>query len=182
MLITIVFNVLVSASPKELAGDVGALRGTTNNLSTGLGTAFAGALAVGVLGLLIASSLADHPTIAPALIQQVNLDKVDFVSNDHLQEVLQGTTATPAQVAEAVRINEDARLRALKISFLVLAGLALLAIIPASGLPPYRPGDLPIGQVQEADDALQETDSTRGTEIAMHKRVVISLKKGENTP
>ena len=30
-LLTLLFNVLVSASPKELAGDVGALRGTANN-------------------------------------------------------------------------------------------------------------------------------------------------------
>jgi MFS family permease len=153
VLITIVFNVLVTASPKELAGDVGALRGTTNNLATGLGTATAATLAVGALGLLIASSLAGHPTIPPALIQQVNLDKVDFVSNEHLREALQSTTATPAQVAEAVRLNEDARLRALKIAFLVLAGLALLAIVPASGLPPSLLGDLPGDQRQEAGDA-----------------------------
>jgi fructose-specific phosphotransferase system IIC component len=153
VLITIVFNVLVTASPKELAGDVGALRGTTNNLATGLGTATAAALAVGALGLLIASSVADHPTIPPALVQQVNLDKVDFVSNEHLREALQSTTATPAQVAEAVRLNEDARLRALKIAFLVLAGLALLAIVPASGLPPSLLGDLPGDQRQEAGDA-----------------------------
>ncbi len=32
-LVTLVFNVLVTASPKELAGDVGSLRGTTNNLA-----------------------------------------------------------------------------------------------------------------------------------------------------
>jgi predicted MFS family arabinose efflux permease len=33
-----VFNVLVTASPKELAGDVGSRRGTTNNLAAALGT------------------------------------------------------------------------------------------------------------------------------------------------
>jgi len=32
-LVTLVFNVLVTASPKELAGDVGSLRGTTQNFS-----------------------------------------------------------------------------------------------------------------------------------------------------
>ncbi len=40
-LLTLLFNVMVSSSPKELAGDVGALRGVANNLSTALGTAFA---------------------------------------------------------------------------------------------------------------------------------------------
>ncbi len=48
-LVTLLFNVLVTASPKELAGDVGSLRGTTNNLANAVGTATAGALLVGLL-------------------------------------------------------------------------------------------------------------------------------------
>ena len=46
-LLTLLFNVLVSASPKRLAGDVGALRGVANNVSNALGAAFASVLAVG---------------------------------------------------------------------------------------------------------------------------------------
>lgn len=145
-LLTLIFNVLVSASPKELAGDVGALRGTTNNLSTALGTAIAGAMAVGVLGVLVTSLVTANPDIPPALIQQVNLDNVNFVSNDQLDEILSATTATPEQVAAAIQINEEARLRALKASFLVLAGVSLLAIIPAGSLPNYAPGEVPSGQ------------------------------------
>jgi hypothetical protein len=34
-LVTLLFNVLAANSPKELAGDVGSLRGTTNNLAGG---------------------------------------------------------------------------------------------------------------------------------------------------
>jgi MFS family permease len=151
-LLTLVFNVLVSASPKELAGDVGALRGTTNNLSTAIGTAVAGALAIGLLSSIIAGSLVDNPTIPPALIQQVDLDKVDFVRNDQLEGVLSAIPATPDQVAEAVRINTDARLRALKISFLVLAGLALLAVIPAGGLPGYLPGEVPETEAESVSE------------------------------
>ncbi|NWF82069.1 MAG: hypothetical protein HXY37_18795 [Chloroflexi bacterium] len=149
-LLTLVFNVLVSASPKALAGDVGALRGTANNLSTALGTAIVGALAVGVLGALIAGMATAHPDIPPALLRQVNLDNVEFVSNDQLDEILAATTASPEQVAAAIAINEEARLRALKTSFLVLAGIAALAIIPAGGLPGYTPEEIP---VEASDDA-----------------------------
>ena len=46
------YRVLVSASPKELAGDVGALCGTANNMSTALGTAIMAAFAIGILGKL----------------------------------------------------------------------------------------------------------------------------------
>jgi hypothetical protein len=141
-LVTLLFNVLVTASPKELAADVGALRGTVNNLAAGVGTALAGALVVGILGLNIQRGLVENPTIPPALIQQVNLDQVTFVSNDRLASAMAGTTATPEQVTEATRINAAARLRALKLSFLLLAGLSLLVIVPSSRLPRYVPGEV----------------------------------------
>jgi len=48
-----------------------------------------------------------------------------------------------AQVAEAVRVNAEARLRALKLGLLIMAALAFVTIIPAGRLPSYRPGELP---------------------------------------
>jgi MFS family permease len=152
-LVTLLFNVLVSSSPKELAGDVGALRGTANNLSTALGTAFAGVVAVGLLSLFVMSSINDNPLIPLELKAQVNLDNINFVSNAQLEEVMGATSATSEQVAEAVQINEDARLRALKASFLILAAIALLAIFPSRGLPNYRPGEVPAGDSVPAKPA-----------------------------
>lgn len=148
-LLTLLFNVLVTASPKSMAGDVGALRGTANNLSTAVGTAAAGLLSVGLLGLLVTSSLVNNPTIPPELKAQVPLDTINFVSNDQLRETLDDTTATPEQVTEAVRINTNTRLRALRATFLVLAAIALLAIIPSFGLPKYVPGEVPVGSAED---------------------------------
>ena len=142
-LLTLLFNVLVSSAPKHLAGDVGAVRGVANNLSTALGTAFASVVAVGLLSLFIVNSLVNNPVIPPELQVQVNLDNVNFVSNTQLESVLSQTTATPDQVAEAVRINSLMRLRALKAAFLILAAIALLGIIPALGLPNYDPSEVP---------------------------------------
>ncbi|MCL4267381.1 MAG: MFS transporter [Anaerolineae bacterium] len=149
-LLTLLFNVMVSASPKELAGDVGALRGVANNLSTALGTAFAGVVAVSLLSAIVLSNLGQS-NIPDSLKVQVNLDNVNFITNDQLETVLGETTATPEQVAEAVRINESARLRALKESFLILAGIALLALVPAMGLPRYTPGEVPGGLPPEKE-------------------------------
>jgi MFS family permease len=129
-LVTLLFNVLVTASPKPLAGDVGSLRGTTQNLAAALGTAVAGALLVGLLSTIV-------------------LGKITFVSNDRLRSVLERTSGTPEQVTEAVRVNTEARLRALKIGLLIMAGLALIAIIPAGRLPNYLPGEIP------SDEALE---------------------------
>ena len=146
-LVTLLFNVLVTASPKTLAGDVGSLRGTTQNLAAAVGTAMAGALMVGLLSTIALSQIAASPVLPKDLQSQVDLDRITFVSNDRLRSVMEGTTATPLQVEEAVRVNTEARLRALKIGLLIMAGLALLAIFPAGRLPNYRPGDIP------ADDA-----------------------------
>jgi MFS family permease len=142
-LVTLLFNVLVTASPKELAGDVGSLRGTTNNLAAAVGTAVAGALLVGLLSAIALGGIAASPKLTPELQAQVDLDSINFISNDRLQTALAGTTATPAQVAEAVRVNTESRLRALKIGLLIMAGIALLAIIPAGSLPNYAPGEMP---------------------------------------
>jgi predicted MFS family arabinose efflux permease len=145
-LVTLLFNVLVTASPKELAGDVGSLRGTTQNLAAAVGTAVAGALLVGLLSAAIMSRIAANPTLPPQIQSQVDLDSITFVSNDQLRTIMEGTTATPQQVEEAVRVNTEARLRALKIGLLILAGLALITIIPASRLPNYIPGEIPSDQ------------------------------------
>ena len=140
-LVTLVFNVLVTAVPKSLAGDVGSIRGTTQNLASAVGTAVMGAVLVTTLGLGIASAVEEHPELPRELVAQVDLDNANFVSNDDLHEILAETTASTAQIEAAVELNEEQRLRTLKIGFLLLAGLSAIAAIPASRLPKYRPGE-----------------------------------------
>lgn len=144
-LVTLVFNVLVTAAPKELAGDVGSVRGTTQNLASAVGTALAGAMLVGILSLNVGQAVIDDVEIPDRLIAQVDLDQVNFVSNDQLRDVLAATDATDAEVDAAVRINTDARLRALKLGLLILAGVSAIAILPTSRLPGYRSGGLSAG-------------------------------------
>jgi hypothetical protein len=140
-LVTLLFNVLVTASPKALAGDVGALRGTTQNLASAVGTAVSAALLVALLSAAVMSRLAANPLLPQEVQSEVDLNNINFVSNDRLETLSAGTSATTEQVAEAVRVNTEARLRALKIGLLIMAGLALLTIIPirtASGCPSAR--------------------------------------------
>jgi MFS family permease len=145
-LVTLLFNVLVTASPKEMAGDVGSLRGVTQNLAAAVGTAVVGALLVGLLSTMIVRNVAENPVIAAELKDEVNLTNLNFFSDAQLKERLAGTSATPKQLTEALRINADARTRSLKIGFMVLSGLALLAIFPCRWLPAYRPGEIPSDQ------------------------------------
>jgi MFS family permease len=145
-LVTLLFNVLVTGAPKEMAGDVGSLRGVTQNLAAAVGTAVVGALLVGLLSSIFLGNLADNPVISAELKDEVNLTNLNFLSDAQLKERLANTSATPEQFTEAMRINAEARTRALKIGFLLLSGLALLAIFPCSWLPDYRPGEIPSGQ------------------------------------
>lgn len=143
-LVTLVFNVLVTSAPPELAGDVGSIRGSTQNLASAVGTAVVGALLVALLSVGIGRAVMEHPELPPELVSQVDLDSVNFVSNDELHDVLARTTASPAQIDYAVQLNEEQRLRALKMGLLVLAGISALAILPASRLPRYRPHEIPV--------------------------------------
>ncbi|KNY07498.1 MFS transporter [Microbacterium sp. GCS4] len=142
-LVTLVFNVLVTAAPSELAGDVGSLRGTTQNLASAVGTAVAGALLVSLLGLGVARAVVEHPELPPELVAQVDLDEVNFISNDDLRAVLAQTDATPAQIDAAVEVNEQTRLGTLRLGLLILAGISAIAILPASRLPRYKPDEIP---------------------------------------
>ncbi|RPJ33348.1 MAG: MFS transporter [Verrucomicrobiaceae bacterium] len=141
-LVTLLFNVLVTSSPKELAGDVGALRGVTQNLAAAVGTAVMGTLVVGVLSAGIMNRVTDNPLITSEMKAEVDLGSINFLNNDRLKERFEATNATPEQIAEAVTINSETRLRALQIGFFVLASMALFAIVPCGWLPDYRPGEL----------------------------------------
>src|SRR5215510_523812 len=89
----------------------------------------------GVLSASIMSDLVDNPVIPMELKAQVDPDAITFVGNELLQEALERTGATHDQVAEAVHINTQARLRSLTICLIALTGLALVAIFPAGALP-----------------------------------------------
>jgi hypothetical protein len=152
-LATLLFNILVTASRKKFAGDVGSLRGTTNNLASAVGTAIAGALLIGILSANIERSLKDHPTLPPELIKLVDLDTVTFISNDHLIQALTNIGTLPEHISESVRINADARLQALRLSLFFLAGMAFLVIIPTRGLPKHIVGPTPTGQEESTQES-----------------------------
>lgn len=157
-IVALVFNTLLSAAPKELAGDVGAWRGLVHNMSGSVGIAVATVFAVSMLSGLVLSQVEDHPELTPALVAQVNLDNINFVTNDHLTDVLAQTDASPSEVDAAVKINEDARLRALQISLLGLAALALLAIVPATRMPGRMRDELPEKLEPDDPDAIDDSD------------------------
>jgi hypothetical protein len=123
---------------------------TTQNLAAAVGVAVIGTLVVGVLSSGVMRQVTDNPLITAEMKAEVDLGSINFLNNDRLRERFESTKAAAGQVAEAVRINTETRLQALKVGFVVLAGLALLAIIPCGWLPDYKPGDIPGDQPARA--------------------------------
>lgn len=156
-IVALVFNTLLSTAPKELAGDVGAWRGLVHNLSGSVGIAVASAFAVTLLGSALATAADEHPEISAELISEVNFDNADFLTNGQLEAFLAETSATPQESLAALDINEAARLRALQLSLLGLAGLALLAIVPATRMPGRIAGELPAQVEPDDNDLIDDT-------------------------
>ena len=161
-IVALVFNTLLSSVPKPLAGDVGAWRGLVHNLSGSVGIAVASAFAVGMLASLIATGAAAHPEVSDELISKVNISDADFMTNAQLEAAIGERAGSPEELAAAVEVNADARLRSLQLSLLGLAGLALLAIVPAGRMPKRLQGELPEQMEPDDPDAL-DLDSPEAT-------------------
>src|SRR5690606_3291466 len=69
----LLFKLLASIVPRDFAGDVTSVCGSTNFLGAGVGTALAGTLLVGVLGTSVQRHVAMNPLISDELRAQVNL-------------------------------------------------------------------------------------------------------------
>jgi MFS family permease len=135
-LMTVLSNVLVSASSAELAGEVGGLRGTVSNLGAAMGTAVTSALLIGLLAGALSNAMLDSTVLRDETKDQVELSHPAFISNAQLETTWSANKAVRTEeVVEAVRINTEGRLTALKITFFVLAAISLLGLIPSGGLP-----------------------------------------------
>ena len=143
-IVALVFNQLLTANPKELAGDVGAFRGLTHNIAGSVGIAVGTAIAVSLLGSMVARDALSTPAFSEELIEQVNFDNTNFVTSDQLVVLLEERGATPAEAEAALEIYEDARLRSLRTTLMFLALLSLLALVPAGKMPDFREPDLSV--------------------------------------
>lgn len=129
-LATLLFKTLASMAPTEMSEDVEPLCSATSHFAAAVGAAIAGALVIGVLSVNVNRHLARDPAIGTELRAHLDLNRVAFISNDRLQQVLEQLPLTPEHIANAVQINTDARLLALKLSFFALAGLTFIGFLP----------------------------------------------------
>ncbi len=156
---TVLANALVASSPRAVAGEVGAVRGTVNNLGGAFGASISGVVLATALSAALAGGLAAAGTPGDGLRMQLAGGQIGFVSDRQLERLLASVGASSDQIIAATAINELARLQALQTAFLVLVGLALLALLLAGLLPVALPRQDAGEQAQGQEEGRHETVS-----------------------
>lgn len=137
-------SVVVSSAPDSLSSDVGSAQGVASFIGTALGTAVAGAVLLVALASTASDLVERKSSINLPPSVELSPTSVAFVSNDELRNLLSKPPwhLTNDQLAEAVEINVNARLAALRSSLVVLALLVFVAIGVVGSIPGPRPKEL----------------------------------------
>jgi MFS family permease len=138
MMLTASVNVVQSSWPDEDQGEISGVSRSVSNLGSSLGTAIAGAVLVSALISGLSVRVADSTVLSQDQKQQLNValqDSVSAVSDAQVEQALEGQ---PEEVVdEVVRINAEARNRALglalaAVGFIALIGFGAAMLLPAN--------------------------------------------------
>jgi len=139
VLISVLSMVLLSASPPELGGDVGALQGTGGSLGAALGPALVGVILSTALTGSVSGLIERSQILSSEFKQSVDLSGAKFMSNAQLEQIITKISGIDdTKKKELLNINILARQDALKIAMLFAAGLPLFGLIPSRNLPDRR--------------------------------------------
>jgi MFS family permease len=133
--------VTVSSMPDELSGEVGGLQNTATNLGASLGTALAGSVLIGALTTSFLTGIQENDAVPDEVAQSASVELaggVPFVSDQDLDDALADAGVSAETATAVVDANESARIYALRLSLIVLAGVAVLALF-FTRLLPRRP-------------------------------------------
>ena len=145
-------NVVQSSMPERDQSEISGVSRSVSNLGSSLGTAVAGAVLVSALIVGMTSLTQASQVLPPSAKQQIAValqEDVSTLSDTQVRAALQGQP--PAIVDEVVRINAEARDRALgwalvSIGLVGLIGLGVSLIFPPEVLPPTPGENAPAGR------------------------------------
>src|SRR4029077_17743301 len=130
LLVSQLNNYTLSPIEEERVSEAAGVNSAGGSFGLSFGLAFAGAIMLASLSLIFTQKANDSTVLSPAEQTQVSkgLEKnAEVMTNTHLEELLAGQ---PADVkAEIIRINTDARPRALQIALLIPLLAALFGLV-----------------------------------------------------
>jgi MFS family permease len=136
IMLTASVNVVQSSVPESYQGQISGLSRSVSNLGSSLGTAIAGAVLVSALISGISSRVEASTVLSPEdkqALEQALERSVSAVSDEQVEEALAGQPEPIVQ--EVVRINAEARNRALGLSLAVVGLISLVGLTAALLLP-----------------------------------------------
>jgi MFS family permease len=144
-------NLVQSSMPEEDQGEISGVSRSVSNLGSSLGTAVSGAVMISVLIAGVTTLTQESQVLPPAYKEQITValqGDVALLSDAQVQAALVGQP--PEVVDEVVRINAEARDRALGVSLLVVGLVALLGLLASLRLPanPGQPSPQPGNSVR----------------------------------
>jgi hypothetical protein len=143
MMVSQLNNFTLAPISEERISEAAGVNSAAGNFGLSFGLAFAGAIMLATLSFLFTSMAEESTVLSPAEQQQVAValeEDAEVMSNTQLQELL--ARQPPATQEEIVRINTEARPRALQVALLVplLAGvIGLLLAFRMVRLPDIKP-------------------------------------------
>ncbi len=130
--------VTVGAVADERSGEVGGLQNTATNLGSSIATALAGAVLISALTASILSGLEDNTDVPASVIESAPVQLaagVPFMSDADLEAALEEAQVPQATADAIMEENTEARVRALQVSFGLLALFAVGALLVTGRLP-----------------------------------------------
>jgi hypothetical protein len=130
LLVSQLNNYTLSPITEERVSEAAGVNSAAGSFGLSFGLAFAGAIMLATLSFLFTRMAEDSSVLSPAQQQQVATaleEDAEVMSNTKLEELLVGEPE-PVQ-AEMIRINTDARPRALQVALLVPALAGLLGLV-----------------------------------------------------
>jgi MFS family permease len=130
--------VTVGAVPDERSGEVGGLQNTATNLGSSIATALAGAVLISALTASILSGLENNTDVPASVLESAPVQLaagVPFMSDADLEAALEEANVPPTTAEAIMEENTEARVRALQVSFGMLALFAVGALFVTGRLP-----------------------------------------------
>ena len=131
-------NVIISSAPVEETNEAGGLQGTAQNLGASLGTALIGSVLLGGLLTGFTARIEQNAALPPEVRTQLHAATtkgIPIVPTQQAEQAMLNAGLTPAQADAATNDYANAELKALKLSMLAVAFLAIGALWFTRGLP-----------------------------------------------